>query len=450
LVIIDGVPRSDFNRLDPNEVESVTILKDAAAAVYGVRAANGVILITSKKGSIQTPTITYAGTYGLVQLEEMKPMLNAYQWATLKNEVEVNNGRSPIYTKEDIENYRNGTYPSTSWETLAVRNNAPQTQHNLSASGGTEMLKYFTSVGFLRQEGHWTSGDPVYDRYNVRLNLSSQFARNLEAEVFLNTMSDKKLSARPTDITRLNTMQLPITPVYANDTPPYYSNVFDAVHPLIVTNRDLFGTTDVRKRFFQGTLALNYKFPFIEGLGGRVMFNYDNSIDDQRLWRKKYAMYNYNAVTNEFIASNFGNSPSNLTYSYQNTVKINSQASLNYSRNLIIMESEVCFFLKQMRTGAMVFRKKGVFDGCCDQLYAGISANQVVGAGNVYNNSNMGLVGRFNYDYNSKYFAEFSFRYDGSSMFGEEHRWGFFPAVSASWRLSEERFIRIILILYII
>lgn len=457
LIIIDGVPRDNFTRIDPNEVESISVLKDASAAVYGVKAANGVMLITTKKGKTGAPTLNYNGTYGLTNVINSPGVMNAAQWMTLQNESQMNSGGSATYTADEIAAYENGTKTSTDWFGLVVRKRSPLTQHNLSASGGSERIKYFTSLGYYNEKGFWKTNDLNYKRFNLRSNVTAQISKNLEAELLISAIQDTKMEPGEPSWTIFKSMwmQIPIIPVYANDNPGYLSSVADATHPLAVTNAGLSGYTKTVSKTFQGNFALNYKIPFVEGLKARGMMSYDSRYLFTKNWRKQYALYTYDNVSDVYTPT-FGHSPSSLSEGFDQVEFTTSQLSLNYDKQFAQKHGVKALVLfEKLSQKVNNFNASRQFSvDAIDQMYAGNNnsnqASSNASASGYYGISNralfdyirQGLVGRVNYDYDGKYLVEGSFRYDGSSMFAKGHRWGFFPAVSAGWRISEERFFK--------
>jgi TonB-linked SusC/RagA family outer membrane protein len=447
LVIVDGVQRDNFNKIDPNEIESVTVLKDASAAIYGVKAANGVLLITTHRGKDGDPEITLNSKYGWQNITTFPHPMNAAQWVEVTNEANMNAGSSLPYTSEDLEKYRNGTYKSTDWYGLVVQNNSPQQQHNLSVSGGSKKIKYFSSIGYTDQDGIWKSGSLNYNRYNIRANVTAQISENLDAELSLGAIVDKK-NAPSTDtwvVFKSIWMQKPIISAYANNDENYLSNVADGTHPLAVTNSSISGYNNTENKNFTGSFALNYKIPFISGLKLRFLYGYDIYFNHQKKWSKQYTLYDYDSSSSSYT-SYLNNNPSSL-YEYNSELdRSTMQTSLSYER---IFNNEhnvkALLLFENLRTKADNFYGNKYFAvDAVDQLYAGSSTNQSISSDsdNIYELANQGLVGRFNYDYLSKYLVEYSFRYDGSSKFKEGHRWGFFPAVSLGWRISEEDFMK--------
>jgi TonB-linked SusC/RagA family outer membrane protein len=445
LTIVDGVPR-DFNKLDPNEIESVTVLKDASAAVYGVKGGNGVILVTTKKGSKGKTEFSYTGTYGVTQIANSPSLLNAYEYATLTDESYINANNTPPYSKEQLEQYRNGTLPSTDWFDLVVRKNAPQQQHNLSVSGSSEKVKYFLSLGYYDESGIYKSGDLNTNRYNFRSNVTADVTKNLQAEIFVNGIIDTKNS--PSESTGGIFQALwsikPTISIYANDNPAYLSDMEDAVHPLAITNSSISGYNKNTNKTFNGSFALNYTPAFIQGLKARILYAYDNAYNFNKIWKKQFDLYTYDAATKTYSVTGSRNSPTTLTQNFGESTATTAQASLEYEKTFLNVHNiKALLLVEERKSSGLSFNgsKQFSFDAV-DQLYAGNALNQAVNSGNINPNVNQGLVGRLNYGFKGKYFAEGSFRYDGSSKFADGHRWGFFPAISAGWRISEESFLK--------
>lgn len=239
-------------------------------------------------------------------------------------------------------------------------------------------------------------------------------------------------------------MQIPTQPLYANNNPNYLQNLPDGNNPYAVTHSSIIGYNNTWNKSFQGNFTLNYKVPFIDGLKAKFLYGYDVNQYYNRTFNKQYALYDYDVATQTYIPS-YNNSPSNMSEAYSQGTRSTLQTSLNYEKTigekhhikgLLLYEN-----LKLTNDNFNGNRKFTV--DAVDQLYAGNSIQQISSDPNNVNEfDNQGIVGRLNYDYASKYLAEFSFRNDGSSKFPKGKRWGFFPAVSVGWRLSEEAFIK--------
>jgi TonB-linked SusC/RagA family outer membrane protein len=450
LVIVDGVARDNFTKLDANEIESISILKDGSAAIYGVRAANGVVLVTTKKGTRSSDfQLDYTGFVGIQNMINQPEPLDAIGFMQLQNEKAFNGGSTtPVYPQSSFEPYLNGTKKSTDWQGNTMNKQAPQTQHSLSATGGTEKITYFVNFGYNQQDGYWKSGDLNYNRYNLRSNVSAEIREGLRIEVFLNAMTDTKNqpSSWPTwNLFKGYWTQIPLNPYYANDNPEYPFFAADGLHPDYMTDKEKSGYQQYNQRLLQSNLSLEWDIPWIDGLKAKGMYSYDYRENENKLWRKTFNLYTYNEASETYIPAAV-RSPSRLTRQYFGYITSQFQISLAYNKlfNNVHSVSGLLLYEENNRLADNFFAQRDYSMDAVDQLFAGNSTGQVgnMNTGDLYKYTNKAVVGRVNYDYASKYIAEFSFRYDGSSMFQEGEQWGFFPSASVGWRMSEESFIR--------
>jgi TonB-linked SusC/RagA family outer membrane protein len=440
LIIVDGVER-DFSQIDANDIESISILKDASASVYGFKGANGVILITTKKGEVSKPKITYNGYYGIQSITRYPDLMDGYEYATLYNEAQQNVGVTAPYSAEDIENYRQGI-GTTDWYEALIRNTIPQTYHNMSVSGGSEKVKYYFSLGYTYQEGIYKSNDFDYSKYNVRSNISAEIVKGFTVDLQLSgrlDTRDKPYEAEP--LTRSLQMARPTFSMYANDNPAYWSNPGDKGNPVHLSEIDYVGYDRRDRRVFNGAIAFNWEIPWVEGLSAKALMSYDYDNTYSRKWYKEYYEYAYNAAQDQYTAQN-SHTISELTTRSTNYFKPNGQLSLNYKNTFGLHDVGILAlweFYNDRRDWVEAYRQFSV--GAIDQINAGNKENMNNG-GTAEVSSHAGLVGRVNYAYAGKYLAEVSFRYDGSYKFSPDKRWGFFPALSLGWRISEESFFK--------
>jgi TonB-linked SusC/RagA family outer membrane protein len=456
LIVVDGLVMDaiNFARINPNDVAEITVLKDASAAIYGVKAANGVILVTTKKGEVGKPKISYSGYYQINKVTNTPRPYSGYEFAVISTENEINTGRAPgstTFSKDDLEKYRDGTYPSTDWYGLVMRNQTPMKNHTISVSGGSERIKYFTSMGLLDEMGLWKSGDLNYKKYNIRSNVTGQITDDLEAVVSIDALLDNKNEpGAPAYVdggiggTYFSLfMQNPTVPVYANNNPDYLSDTFDGQHPLAITDASIGGYTKTKNKTFQGSFSLNYKVPGIKGLSAKFMYGYYNQDRFMKSWKPKFLMYTYAKETDTYINSSTKNNPSNMSEDYATFQRTTLLGQMTY--NTVIAKKHglkaALVFEERREQSDNMFAKKE-FDLNVDQLFAGLSKNAVVNSTNIFQNDNQNVIGRVNYDYMSKYLFEFGFNYGGSSKFPKDKRWGFFPYASAGWRISDENFFK--------
>ena len=443
LVIVDGIER-DYTQLDPNDIESISILKDAAAAVYGFKGSNGVLLVTTKKGTEQKVKIEYNGYVGFQKVTRYPEMMNAYEYASLYNEA-IHNANpwrgASAYSQEQLEAYRNGT-AGTDWWSETMRSTAPQTSHNLSLTGGTEKVKYYMSIGYMNQGGIIRSGDWNYQRYNVRSNLSVEVAKGLNVELRLSGRFDnRKKPYNGDNLFRSAQMAIPTYSMYANDNPDYWGAVGDMANPVHVSNSDDSGYEDRLRREFNSSLAITWQLPWVKGLMAKALVAYDYTNKEWKTWRKDLSEYTYDYANEEYIEKVVNTA--HLESKLENYDKPTYQFSMNYNNT----------FAKKHNIGAMLVwemynDKKNWVTGTRDfaiglipDLDYGDKTNQEA-SGKTQETAHAGLVGRLNYDFSNRYLVEFNFRYDGTYKFRAGNRWGFFPGVSLGWRVSEEAFFK--------
>jgi TonB-linked SusC/RagA family outer membrane protein len=265
LIIVDGIERTDFNKFDPNEIENITILKDASAAVYGVKAANGVILVTTKKGDIGKPIISYTTNYSFQKILDYPEVDNAYQFAVLTTENEIYQGKAPsstTFSPDDIQKFKDGTYPSTDWLSVAQNKYGYLNHQNITISGGSERVRYFNSLGYEDEMGIYKSRDLNYKKYVVRTSVTGQITDNLTANLNIDGIMENK-NAPSNDglgVFHFTIMNKPTFPVYANNTPPYLQDFGYAFHPLAVSTASIGGYNKTITKTFQGNFTLDYKF----------------------------------------------------------------------------------------------------------------------------------------------------------------------------------------------
>lgn len=451
LIIVDGVPCDNFSRMDPSEIESISVLKDASAAIYGVQAANGVVLITTKSGDGEKAKIEYSFSYGIQVPSNISKPVGAIDRMVLYNEKTMHNYQNPklTYTDEDFELYRNGTRSSTDWYDAIIRN-AGQMQHNVNISGKKDKFSYFANFGYSDQDGYWKTGDLNYHKYNMRVNLSAEVAKGLTATVKVNGMLDEKNSPDGDHDSWFVFKQLwkssTNEPLYANDNPDYFYKVSAAgnwnVLPLI--DSDISGYKKSMKKWFQSTFDLKWDIPFIDGLSLKGVYSYNYNLIDFTKFKKEYSLYTYDAAKDIYNAIT-KNSPQQIRREMGAENQSLWNISVNYNRTIAENHNiNALLLIEQTIRNSDSFYAQRNLSLAFPYLFTGMTENQEGGSnsGKVFRNANRGYVGKFNYDYAGKYLAEFSFRYDGSSKFAKGHQWGFFPGGSIGWRISEENFIK--------
>lgn len=455
LIVIDGVPRDNFTRMDPNEIESISVLKDASAAIYGVRAANGVVLITTKKGTSSKKNkfdLTYAFNYGGQQAIGLPLGTDAINYMTLMNEKRKRNFQNnyitqlaPAFNDSEFESFRSGQRTSSDWGKLVLSDFAPQKQHSLSMNGSSENINYFFNLGYLDQVGIFNTGDLNYNKWNFRANVDAKITKNLKTELKVSAIMDTKndIIGGSWNVFKSIWNQLPTDAIYANNNTDYPGYASGFVHPALAINADKTGYNQSNNKWLQSSFALIYDVPNVKGLNAKAMYSYDYKNSDGKQYTKAVYQYTYDPENNAYISSVLNN-PSKISRSYGVNTSSLMQLSLNYENNFNDHNVKAFLMYEESLYKGDNFNATRELALDIDQLYAGNDKNQVgnMDIGGLYKNVSKSFIGRLNYDYKSKYLIEGSFRYDGSSRFSPIAQWGLFPSASAGWRISEEPFIK--------
>jgi TonB-linked SusC/RagA family outer membrane protein len=450
LVIVDGAP-GNIDDLDPNEIESISILKDAAAAaVYGVQGGNGVVLITTRKGKIGKPKLNYSNQFTNTAFTQYPDFLNSIQYATVLNEGLANDGQTPFYSDQQMEAFRSGSdpinYPNVDWKESMFKKWGFQQRHNLNLSGGSEKIKYFASAGFLNQGSNYKEDVLSYQQYNLRTNVNASINKYLNLQV--NLAGRRRVNEAPGysayDIFRELSRALPTNLAYYPDGTP--------ARPSFSPNHILEGVKDFNAGYYRArnnsmdakvSLEWDANQIGIQGLKLKSYASLVNNTSYSKTWGKSYELYSLNRLTgeyDEFIASPEGSfSETVLTQSMNYSNHYVLQESVNYKRqfNKHSISGLLLGELQNIQGENFFGRRQDFQSSLIDQLFAGSNENKDANGGE-FRENRLGLVGRVSYDYLAKYFIESSFRYDGSSRFAPGNQWGFFPSVSAGYRISEE------------
>jgi TonB-linked SusC/RagA family outer membrane protein len=394
--------------------------------------------------------MNYSGSFTWQIPSGLPATVDAIEYMTLRNERALHNinGGSPVFNDQQFEDYRTGKLQSTDWYPLVFSNFAPQTMHNLNAVGGNERTTYYAGLGYQYQEGFFASNDLNYTKYNVRSNITTKITDRLTFDLNLNSIMDQQ--DRPYQdswwIIRGFWRQGAHIPAYANNDPTkLYHGLIEGDNPLSFMDRDICGYKKYNKKWIQSAASLKYDIPGVKGLYVKGLFSYDYYVSSSDLYQKEYTQYRYDAASDTY--SKFvRQSPNRIRREAYFKAQTLAQASVNYDNTfgkhkvggLMLWEA-------QKRTSDNFFAQRDLVLQL-PYMFAGIAEGQQAtmnaGADALYENSNLALAGRFNYAFSDKYLAEFLFRYDGSSRFAEGSQWGFFPAASLGWRVSEENFFK--------
>ncbi|WP_224998636.1 TonB-dependent receptor [Cesiribacter sp. SM1] len=457
LIVVDGVPGQigGLDRLDPNDIESITVLKDASAAIYGSRAANGVILVTTKKGKAGKPTISYTFNQGFSSPTRLPEMADAATYAQIRNEIAYYNnedgGLNQVYTEEEIQKFGDGSdpllYPNTDWQQEALQRVALQNQHNLSVNGGTERINYFLSLGKLFQEGLYKNGATEYNQYNFRSNIDADITDRLSVGLFLSGRQEDRqfpTEGAGTIFRSIYRAYPTVVARYPNGLP---STGVENMNPIMMAT-SAGGTHSNPTYIFNGILKGRYDLPLVKGLSLDGFYSTDRSFSTSKNFRTPYALYRYNATTgnyDETVAGGGPNGKAQLNEESFDQFMTVGNIKLNYLRNFGShnVNTFVGYEQSKFRQQTMGASRLHFPTTQTPELsQGGAAATDYNNWGSSYNFTRRSYISRIAYDYNEKYLAEVQLRIDGSSIFPKDNQWGFFPSVSAGWRISEENFFK--------
>ncbi|WP_266202718.1 SusC/RagA family TonB-linked outer membrane protein [Pontibacter kalidii] len=437
LVVIDGIPGGTLDLLNPNDIESVSVLKDAASSsIYGVRGANGVIVVTTKKGTGDKPNISYNTYYGLQTPTALPEFLGSPEYMELLNESQVNAGRNPTYSPEEIETARNGSDPNyfanTNWIKEVVRKSAPQQNHNLSINGGAKNINYFMSYGYLKEGGLVVGDGFKANRHNLRAKISTTLMDRLDVTANIGYI-DRAYSGPATGTGPIYSALsiVPLVPV--RFTTGGWGYLGGQSNPVAVATDG--GTNDFGSQEFTGNLnasislfdgfKLRGQYGLISSNSNRTIFtktiNYYSPDTGQRIYRTGYPnkidTRDYRNLYQTFI----GTAEYEKRFSDQHDVKLLLGAS---------QEETIGNNFAATRTNLASQSLGHINLGTENQLNSGSSSQ----------NALRSAFGRVNYGFKDKYLAEVNFRYDGSTRFAKAVRWDLFAAASVGWVFTEESF----------
>ena len=456
LVLIDGVP-GDLDLLNPADIESITALKDAAASIYGARAADGVLLVTTKRGTRTAPAFTYSSNVAVTHLTGMMDTPNHYQMAIMDNEANIHNGAAPLYTPDLLNRVRIGDpnpiphpiygssgwmlfFTSTDWR-RAVFEDGFEHKQTLAVSGGGQNSSYYVSGSYANQNGVIRYGDDNNQRYHLRLNYDYDFSRRLrlESKLAVENQDRSDIGGVTASGVLVETIfGMPNHPIYTQSGQHYFAQGGwgNAVAQAREAATATFATRDINTNFKllfepRDGLRLNLQ----SGINHRSVDNTDIG-KSEPLYRWDDNSIAYYSIANpdqnwvdRYTATTLHRNYSgylqfNKTVADQHTVEVMGGVSHE--------DDDVDWF----RAGRANFPNQDVWG-----LSLGSSNNMWTGGGG-QQWAIRSLFSRLGYGYRNKYLLDATLRYDGSSRFNPDHRWGFFPGVSLAWRLSEEPFVR--------
>lgn len=449
LYVIDGITQDDdvFNNISPNDIESISILKDASAAVYGVRAANGVVLVTTKRGRRNTPNVVNIDSYyGIQNWARFPETVNdSYQYILAKAEGEINEFGTTSLTPEELERYRVGTergYQSFDWKDFIIKGNAPLYNINVNTSGGSEKINYYLSATHLDQEAVM-GPEYSFSRSNVQSNIDVNVTDRLKVGAQISgriEVTDNPGIPGGDDyfLPRFAILRnLPFERPYANDNPNYVNDISNNETNWAWHNKELGGYLLNKKRVAQTNFNAEYKFGgFLEGLSAKGVYSY--SIEDriENIHEYTYDAFTYDAEADEYNRTAGSTNPWRSRTTGKE-IKNNLQGSLQYKKTFSEDHNVEGLFVveRQEQFNESVFVRAVPETNVLPLIYF---PNVVTYDDNASELARIGYIGKLNYNYKQKYFLEVSGRQDRTWKFAPTKRTGFFPSASAGWRLTEE------------
>ncbi|CAH0194676.1 TonB-dependent receptor SusC [Pedobacter sp. Bi27] len=490
LIVIDGIPNraGGIERLNPNDIESVSVLKDASAAIYGSQAANGVILITTKLGKSGKPQFSYDFSYGLQQPTRIPKMANSTQYAEILNELNIfgsdlnpnewsaawnsfkttgtylSTGGKTInaaYKPDEIRKFGDGSdplrYPNTDWFKTVFQNWSPQQRHNVQINGGSENVKYLVSLGYLDQDAYYKNSATGYQQYDMRFNLEAKVSKYITTTLGVTAREENRnfptvsagdifrflMRGRPNEIA-----------IWPNGLPG--RDIEYGYNPVVSTT-DLTGYNKDIRDYFQTTGKVEIKIPGVEGLKVTGTAAIDKYSGRQKNWQLPWTLYDWDKKTFQAdgvtpvltgtVRSQYTDPRLRETAGGQ--LAVNLTGMINYDKKIgdhtIGLMAGVT--REKIKNDGFTAFRRYFLSSAIEQLLAGDEKEQSLGnnpgdPNNLFNRARLSYFGRAGYNYKEKYLAEFLWRVDGSYIFPTAKRFGFFPGVSVGWRLSEEPFFK--------
>lgn len=480
LIVIDGVPAraGGLDRINPADIETMSVLKDASAAIYGARAANGVILITTKRGKSGKPQLSYSFNQGWAQPTTIPEVLDAVEYGTMANEIEIykldpsrwadaaaafkTDGKytDPVtgsvatapFQPSDLEKYADGSdpwgHPNTDWFDATLKTWSPQVRHNIQLTGGSEAVRYLASIDYQNQDGYYKNSATGYKQYDFRINLDARV--NKYINVALGVLGRQENRFFPTksagSIFRMLMRGYPHKPAYWPNGLPG-PDIENGEQPVVITTNQTGYDKDTRY-YLQSNGKLEILIPWVEGLKVQADVAVDKYIQQGKTWNKPWYIYSWDYTTYDDagnpVLTKVQKGPTtqptlnNYTQDQLNTML---QGIVSYDHAFGDHHVTALAGVTKEQSNATYFNAYRQYfpSTAIDQLNAGGQVDQKSN-GSAWERARLNYFGRVGYNFKEKYIAEFLWRYDGSYNFPEEKRFGFFPGISAGWRISEEDF----------
>lgn len=462
LVVVDGIANRSLERIDPSTIESITVLKDASAAIYGAQAANGVILVTTKRGSSGKPTLQLNLNQGWNTPTVLPKMVDAPTYATIQNEISAayHPGDPLPYSDDDIKKYRDGSdpwgHPNTDWFKETIKKNAPARYGNLSLSGGSEAIRYFIGVGSNYTDGMYKKGAVNYSQTNFQSNIDAKVNNYVRLSFDLTGRQENRnypgggenggsADGAQNIFWALN-RSFPTTPAYWPNGLPGPAIEYGANPVVLVT--DATGFTKKRTYIMQSNTRVVITIPGVKGLSLTGNAAVDKTWISTRQFRKPWLLYTWDKSSLDangkplLLPSKVGNTDPRLYQQADDGQNITLNALLNYDRTFGKHDLKFLAGMEKISGDNATFSafRRNFTSTILPELNLGSNALKDNGGYSTLLRR-LDYFGRVSYAYDAKYLAEFVWRYDGSYIFDPAGKqFGFFPGVSLGYRISKEEF----------
>lgn len=478
LIVIDGIParQGGFERLNPADIENISVLKDASAAIYGARAANGVILVTTKRGKTGKPKFSYNYNQGFSQPTVIPKVTDQLEYATLRNEIEIYKlpvgewqnaleafSTTGVYTRPNSTNVtapftpemRNvmasgsdpWRYPNTDWYGETLKNWSPQQRHTMQIDGGTEDMQYLLSLGYQDQDGYYKKSAAGYEQYDFRINLDAKI--NPYVKTQFGVMGRQEGRRFPTKsaatIFRMLMRGNPNMPAFWPNGLPG-PDIENGENPVVITTNETGYSRD-KRYYLQTNGQVDITNPWVEGLKLSVNASVDKFIQKNKTWETPWVLYSWqgayedDGTTPLLIPGQRGPADPRLNQSDADQLNILLGGILSYDKSINDHNISLLAGVNRetIRNDYFSAYRRFFISQSIDYLFAGGDAEKD-NDGGAWERARLNYFGRVAYNYKNKYIAEFLWRYDGSYMFPENSRFGFFPGVMLGYMVSEEQF----------
>ena len=445
LILVDGIPAASLSFLSPGDIGSLSVLKDGAAAIYGARAANGVILVTTKRGKEGGPRFNFRSTYGVSSFTNTPNLMSSEQYAIYRNEAAERNFLPAPFTQEQINQFAT-TGPNTDWADVTFAKSSPRLRNTLSISGGSDKISYFISGDRIDETGLFESGDlnfqqnqfrsnldiKLHERFSVGIDLAGQFGTRNEPGVPVDFIYKHIYTNEPTEVA-----------VHPNGLIAWGGE--NGANPVIMSSSES-GFVRRKDRNLRTRLSFNWDLGgIVEGLSVKGYTGIRSWNTDTKDWYTPWTVYTFQEGTNEYIASKgfqtTGSAVSTLRETFWKFNEVMLNGTLHYDKTFGKHSIRAFVGSEQFMSETRSFyaERRDFPSSDVPELFAGSDEGQI-SSGESSESARLNYFGAVSYDFSKKYFIDLSLRRDGSSNFGPGNRFGNFPGVAVAWSIAEEGF----------